>query len=218
MPKSITVLDHLVVVNLNIHIWSARKKLTLADLGGAELPPEDIASLGSKRICNPDELKAFGTLKARAVTLLDRYGVRFLGGWAVPEAKVDAINVGLAAVQDEFSTTKEAFLQRYDQVIQGWIAKHPQWAGIIANSTVNEEYVRSRIDFRWQMFRVVSPEVGQGKSHDSFHADINNLGNRLFGEVAKTAEEAWKRCYAGKTEVTRKALSPLKSIHDKLVG
>ncbi len=32
------------------------------------------------------------------------------------------------------------------------------------------------------------------------------------------AAEAWRYCYAGKTEITRKALSPLKAIHDKLMG
>ena len=60
MTTNITVLDHLVVVNLDIHIWTARKKLVPLDLGGAELPPEDLASLGSKRICNPDDLRSFG--------------------------------------------------------------------------------------------------------------------------------------------------------------
>lgn len=38
MTTTITVLDHLVVVNLDIHIWTARKKLVPLDLGGAELP------------------------------------------------------------------------------------------------------------------------------------------------------------------------------------
>ena len=60
MTTDIAVLDHLVVVNLDIHIWTARKKLVPLDLGGAELPPEDLASLGSKRICNPDDLRSFG--------------------------------------------------------------------------------------------------------------------------------------------------------------
>lgn len=35
MTTDITVLDHLVVVNLDIHIWTARKKLVPLDLGGA---------------------------------------------------------------------------------------------------------------------------------------------------------------------------------------
>ena len=183
MTTDIAVLDHLVVVNLDIHIWTARKKLVPLDLGGAELPPEDLASLGSKRICNPDDLRSFGTLKARAVNLLEGNGIRFLSGWAVPDTRLPEIMRELAVIRDEFNTAKDAFLLRYDQSVQDWIAKHPQWGSIIAGSTVSEEYVRSRID-----------------------------------EVAKAAGEAWTRCYAGKTEITRKALSPLKSIYDKLMG
>ena len=108
MTTTITVLDHLVVVNLDIHIWTARKKLVPLDLGGAELPSEDLASLG--------------TLKARAVNLLERNGIRFLSGWAVPETRMDAIGIELAAIRDEFNAAKESFLQRYEQSVQDWIA------------------------------------------------------------------------------------------------
>jgi hypothetical protein len=217
MATDIAVLDHLVVVHLDVHIWSARKKLTPPDLGGAELPPEDLASLGSKRVCNPEDLKTFGTLKARAVTLLERHGIRFLGGWAVPETSMEEISQGLSAIRQEFNAVKESFLQGYDQSVQDWIAKHPQWAGIIANSTVSEDYVRSRLDFRWRMFKVAGPS-DTGVAHDDLRDDVGNLGNALFGEVAKAAADAWKCCYVGKTEITRKALSPLKAIHDKLLG
>jgi hypothetical protein len=211
----ITVLDHIVAVNLAIHIWSARKKLDPVDLGSAVLPPEDLASLGSKKICDPDALKVFGTLKARAVSLLDRIGVRFLSGWAVPESRIDEVTRELMAIRDEFDQEKEAFLNRYDQAIQDWIAKHPQWSSIIANSIVSESHVRSRTSFCWQVFKVSIPEK---PGQDSLHSEIFGLGHTLFGEVAKAATEAWHRCYAGKLEITRKALSPLKTIHDKLMG
>ena len=216
MSQPITVLDHLVVVHLDIAIWTARKKLAATDLGGATLPPEDLASLGSKRICNPEDLRAFGTLKARAVSLLDRNGIRFLNGWAIPETRMDAISIELAAIRDEFIQAKEDFLKRYDQSVQEWIAQHPQWSGIIAGSTVSEDYVRSRIGFRWQMFQIQQPT--QGTLHDDLDAEVSGLGSTLFDEVAKSAAEAWHRCYAGKTEITRKALSPLKGIYDKLMG
>lgn len=88
MTTTVQALDQLIVVNLDIHIWTARKKLVPLDLGGAELPPEDLASLGSKRICNPEDLRTFGTLKARAVNLLERNGIRFLNGWAVLETRM----------------------------------------------------------------------------------------------------------------------------------
>lgn len=45
--SDIKVLDNLLALNLNVNLWSARKKMVLEDFGGAELPPEDLASLGS---------------------------------------------------------------------------------------------------------------------------------------------------------------------------
>lgn len=213
----ITVLDHLLVVNLDIHIWTARKKLVPLDLGGAELPPEDLASLGSKRVCNPEDLRSFTTLKARAVSVLERSGIRFLSGWAVPDTRIDDIMRELAVIRDEFNAAKESFLQRYEQSVRDWIARHPQWGNIIAGSTVSEEYVRSRLDFRWQVFQVAQPEAVD-RNMDNLKEDIDRLGGTLFDEIAKAAGEAWHRCYAGKTEITRKALSPLKAMYDKLMG
>lgn len=75
--SDIRILDNLLALNLNVSLWSARCKMSQEDLGGAELPPDDLASLSSKRIANPESLRVFGTLKARAVNYLDRHGVRF---------------------------------------------------------------------------------------------------------------------------------------------
>jgi hypothetical protein len=212
----INVLERLVAVNLDIRIWTARKKLLPLDLGGTQLPPEDLASLGSKKVCNPEDLKRFYTLKARANTLLERHGIRFLNGWVVPDSGIQSISDELALIRTEFNTTKEDFLQRYDYSVQEWIAKHPQWSSIIANSTVSEEYVRSRLDFRWHMFKVTMPS--EVSIQDNLTEDVKRLDSALFDEVAKCASEAWKHCYLGKTEITRKALSPLKVMYEKLIG
>lgn len=127
----ITVLGLLAVVNLDVHIWSASKKLKPVDLGNANLPPEELASLGSKRVCNPEELVIFKTLKARATGLLERTGIRFLGGWTVPEEKLEEIASGLATIRDDFNVAKDAFLTRYEEAVQDWIDKHPGWQEII---------------------------------------------------------------------------------------
>ena len=73
LVSDIRILDNLLALNLNVSLWSARRKMSQEDLGGAELPPEDLASLGSKRIADPENLKVFGTLKARAFNYLDRH-------------------------------------------------------------------------------------------------------------------------------------------------
>ena len=73
LVSDIRILDNLLALNLNVSLWSARRKMSQEDLGSAELPPEDLASLGSKRIADPENLKVFGTLKARAFNYLDRH-------------------------------------------------------------------------------------------------------------------------------------------------
>lgn len=101
--------------------------------------------------------------------------------------------------------------------MRDWIASHPAWGEIIANSVVREDYVRSKLDFRWQIYRVATSQASE-PLQDQLVNDVQNLGETLYDEIAKSATETWKNCYEGKVEVTRKALSPLKSMYDKLMG
>ena len=213
----IKVLDSLLALHLEVNIWTARKKLSPEDFAGATLPPEDLASLGSKRVCDPEALRVFGTLKARAVSLLDRHGVRFLGGWAIPESQADAIVTELEQILQDFNAAKEDFLSRYDESVRDWIAKHSGWEQIIADSTVSADYVRSRMGFIWRLYRIVPPDPADPVM-EGLKDEVVSLGQTLYGEVSKAATEAWHKCFAGKTEITRKALSPLRTIHQKLSG
>lgn len=78
--SDIRILDNLLALNLDISLWSARKKMTVEDFGGAELPPEDLASLGSKRIADPSSLKIFSTLReCPAYTLLYQFSPKDTG-------------------------------------------------------------------------------------------------------------------------------------------
>ena len=212
-----TVLKSILAVNLDVNIWSARRKLQPGDFVHSELPPEKLASLGSKRICNPSDLKVFSTLKARAVNVLDKSGVRFLGGWAIPEANAAEIVKGLDLIAEEFKIAKDKFIKNYDQAVQNWIKENPGWEKIIATSVVNADYVASRIAFNWQVFKVVNP-TGRKKAllETGLQSEVSNLGGTLFGEIARTAQEAFKRSFNGKSMITRKALSPLKGIQQKL--
>jgi hypothetical protein len=209
------VLECLLAVNLNVNIWSARRKLNPEDFSHQELPPEGLASLGSKKICDPKELRVFGMLKARAVSLLDRSGVRFLGGWAIPEDKAPVLIQELEIIAGEFNQAKDGFMSRYDQAVQSWIKENPGWEQMIASSTVSAEYVAKRMGFSWQVFRVVNPP-GQEQVAAGLNREIASLGSTLFDEIAKDAREAWSKSFLGKPDITRKALSPLKTIQQKL--
>ena len=221
IQSDITILDELLALNLNISLWSARKKMTAEDMGGAELPPEDLASLGSKRIADPENLKVFSTLKSRAFCYLDRQGVRFMSGWAIPEAKAGDVVRELMNIRSEFQAAKDAFLADYDRSIEAWITKHSQWGDIIRGSTVSPDYVRARMDFRWQLFKVaplMQHEDSSAISESGLAEEVTGLGSTLFDEVAHSAEDMWKKVYEGKQEVTHRALSPLRTLHAKLTG
>lgn len=221
LPSDIKILDNLLALNLTISLWSARKKLSLEDFGNVELPPEDLATLGSKRIAPPESLRIFATLKARAFNFLDRHGVRFMSGWAIPEDKAADIVRELVNIRDEFAVAKTQFLVEYDKTISDWIAKHAEWGSIIAGSIVSPDYVRARMNFKWQMYKV-APLMEHKEPDALLHAglaeEVENLGSTLFDEVSRTANDIWNRVYAGKTEVTHKALSPLRTLHAKLMG
>ena len=190
-------------------------------MGGINLPPEDLTSLGSKRIADPETLKVFCTLKARATSLLDRHGVRFMSGWAIPEEQAGGIIQGLIKIKDDFMHAKEDFLKDYDQSIQSWIDRHAKWGEIIRHSIVSPDYVRARIDFKWQLFKVMPLIEHEDKTavlEAGLANEVTNLGSTLFRDIAKTADEIWRRVYLGRQEVTHKALSPLKTLQQKLIG
>jgi hypothetical protein len=214
--QNIEILDQLTAVNLSVSIWTARQKLTAEDFGGIELPPEELASLGSKKICDPEALRIFSALKARATRQLDNIGVRFLGGWAIPDDQRDFLYDHLAAVKKDFLEAKEAFLNNYGQAVQKWIDKHPGWERLISASPVSAWKVRNRLNFKWQFYKVIPPD--QTAVSDSILEEAANLGQTLFGEIAKEAQAVWNKVYAGKTEVSHKALSPLKVLRQKLSG
>jgi hypothetical protein len=219
MATDIVVLKQLTAIRLDVNIWSARRKLTPADFVTPDLPPEHLASLGSKKVCNPEDLRVFATLKARAIAVLDRHGVRFLGGWVIPETATRLVIESLETIGADFTTAKEAFLGRYDQAIRDWIGQNPGWEKLIAGSLVGIDTVRARLGFAWQMFKIVPPKrVGKTEADRPLLDAVAGLGTTLFGDVAKVADEAWHKSFAGKMEVSAKALSPLKALRHKLAG
>ena len=62
------ILDQVVLVKVEANIYGARKKLKKEDLmlaDGSKLPPEDLASLGSKRLLDPEQLRSSTALKRK---------------------------------------------------------------------------------------------------------------------------------------------------------
>lgn len=219
--SAVQILSNVRVVNLDIHLWTGRKKLHANDLRNTQdLPPEDLATLGSKKICNPDALNIFGTLKKRAVILLENTGVRFLGGYAVPETKVAELTVKIEEIGSEFDKAKAEFLANYETEIAEWIAAHPGWEHAIRSAITPRSVVEARMNYGYQMFQV------QASSNENVEAPENagltkaasGLSGQLFDEIADAANDIYEKSLMGKDTVSPRVLSPIKTIRGKLFG
>jgi len=209
--KTMHVLDRLVAVNLDVRIWSGRKKLTAEDLSlGADVPPEDLVSLGSKRVCDPDPIKVFHRLKKQAERVCLTGGMRFLGGYAIPEERVETVAAELDTLGEAFARERATFVAGYGQAIEDWIALHPQWEEAIRKAVDPASLVESRLGFGYQLYRI-APADNAGNLDEQ----VQGLGDTLFGEVARIAREL-DQSFVGKDSLSQRALSTFRRIREKL--
>jgi len=209
------VLDRIVCIRLDVTIWSGQKKLTAEDLGltPEQAPPEELAALGRKRICDPKDLAPFHKLKQRGLRLLLQHGVRFLDGYAVPETKMAQINGQLDDLGQEFAVAKDEFLADYSNRVEEWVARHPEWSEQLRRAVEAPERVAASLNWRRSCYRVVHPAAG---TDPGLAEEVGGLGGQLLREVAQEAKETFEESFQDKTEVTRRALRPLQRMYEKL--
>lgn len=218
------ILEHVACIQLDVRLWSGQRKLCPADLklaAGSEIPPATLASLGSKRLCDPRDLAPGVMYKKRAERQLDATGVRFLGGWAIPLEQIDPLDTVLAQLWQEADAWKQTFLACYDQVIQDWITANPGWEDLIRRAVEPVERIAGRIQFSHQLFRVapVAPPDQDAAGHNAgLAATTAALGQRLLQEIARQAREVWIESFQGRDQVTRRALRPIQAMGEKLQG
>jgi hypothetical protein len=215
------ILDKVVLVKVDANIYGARKKLKKEDLmlaDGSKLPPEDLASLGSKRLLDPDQLTVFNRLKKEAERICLRIGTRFLGGFIIPSESAGTITGELDRIAEDFAKAKADFLTGYDSAVNDWLVKHPEFAGIIEKAVDSVEFVATRLSFDYLVLAVAIPETLPEKDVERLESKIGSLSEQMFHEIAVEANHLIEQSLLGKDQVTRSALRPIKRIRDKLDG
>lgn len=164
--NEIKILDQLLLVDLSgIHLWTARKKLKPEMLEG-KIPPAILASLGSMRVIDPEKLKPFEKIKRQATKVVEECGVRFLGGYAVSQDKIQEVVDRLEALKSQFYDLKNNFLPNYERWITEWIDKgweKQEWRDAIRTSVTPKAQVDAGMHFGYAACRV-SPDGVDRKS------------------------------------------------------
>lgn len=203
--------------------WSGRKKLRKEDLKGTaaeNLPPEDLASLGSKKIIDNKDLKVFDTIKKRVERKLSSIGISFegLGAYAIPDDQAEKVAKILDDAEAEFKAHKASFISEYNDHIQKWIDAHPTWEHIIRNYTPQAVEVEGKIQFSWRCFKVVAAVADiSSPLNKGLTKDVGGLAGQLYKETAIAAQRMLENVTAINTWRDR-TLSPLRQIRQKLDG
>ncbi|MGB5830837.1 MAG: DUF3150 domain-containing protein [Thiohalocapsa sp.] len=212
-PAVIRLTDQTTLFLVDYHIWSGRKKLRAEDLKmGTALPPDALISLGSKKICNPDELRVFHRNKKRVERELLAVGTRFLGGYVVPNNRAAEVRAKADAITAETRAAAEAFLADYDGHIDAWCAAYPDWETAIRNAVDPVEVVRGQFRFRVQALQI---ETSRVIGEDTLAEDLAEVGESIFAEVEQMAR-GLERSFLGKDGLSRRALGTFRRIYDKL--
>jgi len=197
------ILTKTICVNLDVHIWQGRRSLKAADLESIGLPPEELASLGSKKVADPNDLKIFSTLKRKAERICSKKSVRFLKGYATSLEIASELEKELASIQREFEQAKVDFLSQYDQSVSKWINQFPDWKEKLETALVPKNIVEGRFAFDFQMYQI-KPSQNSVSGLDKV---TSGLGDQLFSEIAKDANELYERSIQGQDKVSRKVVT-----------
>ena len=208
------ILNQMSVISVDCSVWSGARRLKPEDLSlgqGGQLPPDDVVSLGSKKLCDREVLKPFLRLREQACRVCSREGVRFLGGYAVADSLVDDISSELDQVQADFQQQKQDFLAQYDQHIQEWVSAHPDFADAIRRAVPDVQKVSQRFGFDYTVYKVT-----EAPKPDTLNHQVNQLGNTLRDEISRDAQALFDQTFSGKKKVSRKAIRPILKLRDKL--
>ncbi|MEQ1560623.1 MAG: DUF3150 domain-containing protein [Methyloglobulus sp.] len=214
------ILDQIVVIKLDINLWTSSKKLRKEDLvlgTGSKLPPEDLAFLGTKKTINPENLKEFQRIKKEAERICLEKGTRFLGGFANPRDEIPRITQQLDDLTKTFRNERNNFLANYEAETKAWIAQHAEFGDAIRRAVEPVESVAAKLRFDYVVFRVSKADSdGLTVSGDSLDRRTHSMSDQLFHEIAQDANDVVTRSFVGKESVTGRVLNAFRRMRNKL--
>lgn len=209
------VLAHSVIMSLDVSIWSGKAKLDRQELSDADsLPPEQMATLGSKKLFNPAKLRIFNALKARATSALDAAGTKFLGGWLVPEHRFNAVRTAVDNAHGDFHKAVADFIINYQSDLDDWCRQFPEWEYNIRRAAPDTGELMRKFGFSWQAF-----SAAPLPADSSLDSAVAALPAGIMADIAKDAASVLRENFPdGKDRYTIKALRAVVLLKDKIAG
>lgn len=226
---------NLVCVALDIHLWGGRQALKREHLQQydsqmANLPPSALASMGSIKICDPEEVRKFARIKNEAIRLLEDNGLPLVGAMAIPKDRLDAVTLELGKLKAKFDHCANDLFMRFDNEITAWRRKwqleNPGNATLLKR-VPDAKQVYGKLSFAFHLYAVTAPVAGDESHHANggYHGQLRGLKGELFKAAAAEAHDLLTKylvttdpsgATSNKDVITQKTLRPLKRVVAKL--
>lgn len=145
------------IVKISVGYWTAKKKLSPKDLGLDEAEvPEEIISLGQKRLVKKSSFEAIKSIEGKARKVAEEYsteswipGLRYMtttaAGKVLPE---------LQTLRTQFYEEMEKFLAKYPDLKAEMLKEYPQYAKALEPHYPSLERVRKSFYFTVDSFKI----------------------------------------------------------------
>ncbi len=200
---------------LDIRTWSGSKNLKPEDFAGVELPPDELVSLGSKRLHNREAFKPIQAVRTKTVTYLENVAISLYSGkiWIAPESRKDEIEAALSELAREFSTERDRFLADFHREQDAWLEKNSRWASILRPYLDTPASIEKKFAFTWRVFRMSSAE----NNPEFAEVLANDLTGTMLREVSILAGETYTSL-KDRERATFKNINRLDRLAEKLRG
>ena len=121
----------MVVVVLDYHQWSGRKKATPDEFGIDIKTHEQVLTFGHKKLYDPKRLGVFAKLGRKAERELDLVGRKTPLGFLIPPAASLSVASKLDAIKREVYAQKRVELDGFDDFQGVWVDQFPDYKDAI---------------------------------------------------------------------------------------
>ncbi|APC11368.1 DUF3150 domain-containing protein [Providencia rettgeri] len=213
------ILENVVIFSLEgIRLTTGRKTLKGKDIkvintGDIVLPPETIASLGTKKVIDPAKINKMRTFRTGADAICSKYGVPFLNGYAVPTSLASHVRQQLNDLKDQFYIFKNEFLSAISTDFLSWLDKEDETVKkLFESEVIDVKRLDEKLQFGFSSFNI-SP-FGEGESEEK----VQSLKESVLLDVVDRISELRERGSYNASNISQTTLNTLREVASKLKG
>lgn len=158
-PAVASPMQQILICYVDFDVWSGSSILRQEDLPeGYRLFESRGIRQGAKNLVDPELLKPFRAVGTELESQLQRIGVRFCKGWAVPARKAKEVRTLIREAENRFADLKTDFLRNFQDHIEKWCQEEPELAAGIRLAAENLGDLQERFGFEARFFKLAAME------------------------------------------------------------